>query len=104
MPAFAILSTRYLLLRGMHFLKEKLSLFQAIAVFSGVRGSDFSNYHATVFPALALTMGIISFALALQAKVIHYDVIISITIETLWALLVSLLIFSLAIAILNYIR
>ncbi|EAV3181307.1 EamA family transporter RarD, partial [Salmonella enterica subsp. enterica serovar 4,[5],12:d:-] len=45
------------------------------------------------FPALALTMGL-SFALyGLARKFIHYDVMTSITIETLWALPVSLLIF-----------
>lgn len=78
---------------GCIFLKEKLSLFQAIAVFSGVCGLTFQIIMLRHFPALALTMGL-SFALyGLARKFIHYDVMTSITIETLWALPVSLLIF-----------
>lgn len=78
---------------GCIFLKEKLSLFQAIAVFSGVCGLAFQIIMLRHFPALALTMGL-SFALyGLARKFIHYDVMTSITIETLWALPVSLLIF-----------
>ncbi|VEB54689.1 Protein rarD [Salmonella enterica subsp. enterica] len=99
MPASAILSTRYLFIAlGCIFLKEKLSLFQAIAVFSGVCGLTFQIIMLRHFPALALTMGL-SFALyGLARKFIHYDVMTSITIENIMGIAcLTINFFSLAI-------
>ncbi|EBU7462360.1 EamA family transporter RarD [Salmonella enterica subsp. enterica serovar Typhimurium] len=78
---------------GCVFLKEKLSLFQIIAVFSGVCGLAYQIFSANSFPLLALVMGF-SFALyGLARKFIRYDPITSITLETFWALPVALFIF-----------
>ncbi|SUH13726.1 putative integral membrane protein [Salmonella enterica subsp. enterica] len=54
---------------GCIFLKEKLSLFQAIAVFFRCLRSDFSNYHATAFPGAGANHGIIICAIWPGAKV-----------------------------------
>ena len=78
---------------GCIFLKEKPSLFQLIAVISGVCGLGYQIISANSFPSLALIMGF-SFALyGLARKFIHYDAITSITLETFWALPVALFIF-----------
>ncbi len=78
---------------GCVFLKEKLSLFQIIAVLSGVCGLAYQIFSAHSFPLLALVMGF-SFALyGLARKFIRYDPITSITLETFWALPVALFIF-----------
>ena len=78
---------------GCIFLKEKPSLFQLIAVISGVCGLGYQVISANSFPSLALIMGF-SFALyGLARKFIHYDAITSITLETFWALPVALFIF-----------
>ncbi|EHW9451544.1 EamA family transporter RarD, partial [Salmonella enterica] len=78
---------------GCVFLKEKLLLFQIIAVFSGVCGLAYQIFSANSFPLLALVMGF-SFALyGLARKFIRYDAITSITLETFWALPVALFIF-----------
>jgi RarD protein len=78
---------------GCIVLKEKLSLFQMIAVFSGMCGVTFQVISANSFPVLALIMGF-SFALySLVRKFIHYDAITSITLETFLALPVALVIY-----------
>ncbi|EAA7988769.1 EamA family transporter RarD [Salmonella enterica] len=78
---------------GCVFLKEKLSLFQIMAVLSGVCGLAYQIFSLKSFPVLALVMGF-SFALyGLIRKFIHYDAITSITLETLWALPVAFFIF-----------
>ncbi len=56
------ISPLFVIALGCIFLKKNcVSLFQAIAVFWCL-WPDFSNYHATAFPGIALTMGL-SFAL-----------------------------------------
>lgn len=78
---------------GCVFLKEKLSIFQKVAVLSGVCGLAWQIISVNNFPVLALVMGF-SFALyGLVRKFIQYDAITSITLETFWALPVALFIF-----------
>ncbi|MEF9889007.1 EamA family transporter RarD [Citrobacter sp.] len=78
---------------GCIFLKEKLSIFQVIAVLSGVCGLAYQIMSVNNVPVLALVMGF-SFALyGLARKFIQYDAITSITLETFWALPVALFIF-----------
>lgn len=78
---------------GCVFLKEKLSIFQIVAVFSGVCGLAYQIFSANSFPLLSLVMGF-SFALyGLARKFIRYDAITSITLETFWALPVAIFIF-----------
>lgn len=74
----------FVILLGYIFLKEKLSLFQMIAVFSGTSGLLFQLFSVRNLPILALIMGL-SFALyGLIRKFIHYDAITSVTLETFW--------------------
>ncbi|HDV3747023.1 TPA: EamA family transporter RarD, partial [Escherichia coli] len=83
----------FVILLGYIFLKEKLSLFQMIAVFSGTSGLLFQLFSVRNLPILALIMGL-SFALyGLIRKFIHYDAITSVTLETFWSLPVSLILF-----------
>lgn len=78
---------------GCVFLKEKLSSFQIIAIFSGVCGLAYQIFSVNSFPLLSLVMGF-SFALyGLARKFIRYDAITSITLETFWALPVAIFIF-----------
>ena len=78
---------------GCIFLKEKLSLFQGAAVALGACGLAFQIISLHHLPVLPLIMGF-SFALyGLVRKFIRYDVLTSITLETLWALPVVLVIF-----------
>ncbi|EHY6214286.1 EamA family transporter RarD, partial [Escherichia coli] len=83
----------FVILLGCVVLKERLSLFQMIAVFSGACGLLFQLLSAHNLPVLALIMGF-SFALyGLTRKFIHYDAITSVTLETFWSLPVSLVLF-----------
>ncbi len=83
----------FVILLGCVVLKEKLSLFQMIAVLSGTCGLLFQLFSAHHLPMLALIMGF-SFALyGLTRKFIHYDAITSVTLETFWSLPVSLVLF-----------
>ncbi|OWG40703.1 EamA family transporter RarD [Escherichia coli] len=83
----------FVILLGYIFLKEKLSLFQMIAVFSGTSGLLFQLFSVRNLPILALIMGL-SFALyGLIRKFIYYDAITSVTLETFWSLPVSLILF-----------
>lgn len=83
----------FVIFLGCVVLKEKLSLFQMIAVLSGTCGLLFQLFSAHNLPMLALIMGF-SFALyGLTRKFIHYDAITSVTLETFWSLPVSLVLF-----------
>ncbi|MEN6971245.1 EamA family transporter RarD, partial [Escherichia coli] len=83
----------FVILLGCVVLKERLTLFQMIAVFSGACGLLFQLLSTHNLPVLALIMGF-SFALyGLTRKFIHYDAITSITLETFWSLPVSLILF-----------
>lgn len=78
---------------GCIFLKEKLSVFQGLAVVLGTCGLVFQIISLHHLPVLPLVMGF-SFALyGLVRKFIHYDVLTSITLETLWAIPVVLVIY-----------
>ena len=78
---------------GCLFLRERLSAFQKAAVFLGACGLAFQILSLGHLPLLPLMMGF-SFALyGLVRKFIRYDVLTSITLETLWALPVVAIIF-----------
>lgn len=78
---------------GCIFLCERLSAFQKAAVFLGACGLAFQIFSLGHVPLLPLMMGF-SFALyGLVRKFIRYDVLTSITLETLWALPVVAVIF-----------
>lgn len=78
---------------GCIFLKEKLSVYQSVAVMLGACGLIFQIISLHDVPVLPLIMGF-SFALyGLVRKFIRYDVLTSITLETLWALPVVAIIF-----------
>lgn len=78
---------------GCLFLKEKLSAFQVAAVALGACGLTFQIISLRHLPVLPLMMGV-SFALyGLVRKFIRYDALTSITLETLWAMPVALILF-----------
>ncbi len=70
--------SRYLLLRWDAFCKKNCRC-SGHRRFSGL-WPDFSNYHATAFPALALTMGHILRYMARREVYTLYDVMTSITV------------------------
>ncbi|MDF3916234.1 EamA family transporter RarD [Escherichia coli] len=83
----------FVILLGCVVLKERLTLLQMIAVFSGACGLLFQLLSTHNLPVLALIMGF-SFALyGLTRKFIHYDAITSVTLETFWSLPVALILF-----------
>ncbi|HDP0318182.1 TPA: EamA family transporter RarD [Salmonella enterica subsp. enterica serovar Concord] len=78
---------------GRCFLKERISLFQCVAILFGLCGLLYQIIMLRYIPILALIMGL-SFSLySLIRKFICYDVITSLTIETLWVLPVICVLF-----------
>ncbi|ENL7332661.1 EamA family transporter RarD [Escherichia albertii] len=82
----------FVILLGSIILKEKISLCQIIAIFSGVCGLIFQLFSTNNIPVLALIMGGAFALYGLARKFIYYDAITSVTLETFLALPVALFI------------